>query len=102
MKSNGFWAAAACIAVATGLAAQSPAPGAPGASQTAPASGAPPSGQQAPTFRVQVDAVTQDVIVRDDRGQFVPDLKKDEFEIYEDGIKQNIVSMTMIHGGRVT
>ena len=43
-----------------------------------------------------------DVIVKDDQGRFIPDLKKDEFEIYEDGVKQEIASMTMSHGGRVT
>src|SRR5204863_2978434 len=43
-----------------------------------------------------------DVIVHDDRGQFMPDLKISEFEIYEDGVKQDLVSMTMIHGGRAT
>ncbi len=46
--------------------------------------------------------VTIDVIVTDDKGNFIPDLKKDEFEVYEDGVKQDITSMTMSHGGRVT
>ena len=46
--------------------------------------------------------MTTDVIVKDDRGVFVSDLSKDEFEIYEDGVKQDIASMTMSHGGRVT
>ena len=99
MKAKGLWSAAAWAAVATGLAAQTPAP-----SPSAPAgvinTQQPPS--SAPTFRVQVDAVTQDVIVRDDKGQFLPDLAKGEFDIYEDGVKQDIVSMTLIHGGRVT
>ena len=46
-----------------------------------------------PTFRVSVDLVTTDVIVRDQRSeQFVADLKPGEFEIYEDGVKQEIVS----------
>src|SRR5258707_5422010 len=58
--------------------------------------------QQSPTLRVQIDAVSMDVIVKDDQGRFVPDIKKDEFEIYEDGVKQEIASMTMSHGGRVT
>lgn len=57
---------------------------------------------QAPTFRVQIDAVTMDVLVKDDQGRFVPDLKKTDFEIYEDGVKQEISTMTMSHGGRVT
>ena len=54
-----------------------------------------------PIFRVAVDLVTTDAIVRDRQGQFVADLKKDDFEIYEDGVKQDIVSMILSHGGRV-
>jgi len=63
--------------------------------------GAPPQNPQQPTFRVSVDLVTTDVIVRDDRGQFVSDLKTEEFEVYEDGVKQEIVSLVLTHGGRV-
>ena len=55
-----------------------------------------------PTFRVQVDLVTTDVIPRDEKGNFVADLTKSDFEIYEDGVKQEISSMTVSHGGRVT
>jgi VWFA-related protein len=51
---------------------------------------------------VQVDLVTTDVLVRDSKGNFVPDLKKDEFEVYEDGVLQDISSMTVVTGGRVT
>src|SRR5207245_4825592 len=40
--------------------------------------------------------------VRDEKGNFVPDLKKDEFEIFEDGVKQDITSMTVVTGGRGT
>src|SRR5512139_1028231 len=56
---------------------------------------------QKPVFRVAVDLVTTDAIVRDRQGQFVADLKKDDFEIYEDGVKQDIISMILSHGGRV-
>jgi len=45
--------------------------------------------------------VTTDVIARDDAGQFVADLKKDDFAIYEDGVKQDIATFTLVHGGRV-
>jgi VWFA-related protein len=59
-----------------------------------------PAGQ--PTFRLSVDLVTTDVIVRDQRSdQFVADLKPEEFEVYEDGVKQEIVSLVLTHGGRV-
>jgi VWFA-related protein len=64
-----------------------------------------PAAQEAPpqpTFRVAVDLVTTDVIVRDsDTDAFVPDLTVDEFEVYEDGIPQEIVSLVLTHGGRV-
>jgi VWFA-related protein len=88
LKLNGFWSTALSVAVVAGLSAQTPAPAAPG-------------GSQQPTFRVQIDAVTMDVIVKDDQGRFIPDLKKEDFEVYEDGVKQDISSMTMSHGGRV-
>src|SRR5688500_18644104 len=68
------------------------------------AQAAPPSPQgasQQPTFRVAVDLVTTDVIVRDQRDQFVSDLKPEEFEVFEDGVPQSIVSLVLTHGGRV-
>ncbi len=52
------------------------------------------------TFKVRVDLVTTDVIVRDSKGQFVSDLKPTDFEVYEDGVKQDISQMTLFHGGR--
>jgi VWFA-related protein len=56
---------------------------------------------QQPTFRLSVDLVTTDAIPRDSRTeQFIADLKPGEFEVYEDGVKQDIVSMELIHGGR--
>jgi VWFA-related protein len=60
---------------------------------------APQTGQ--PTFRVAVDLVTTDVIVRDNRDQFVSDLKPNELEVYEDGVKQDITSLVLSHGGRI-
>jgi VWFA-related protein len=66
--------------------------------QQAPA--APVQGGQ-PTFRVSVDLVTTDVIVRDNRDQFVSDLKAGELEVFEDGIRQDISSLVLSHGGRI-
>ncbi len=54
-----------------------------------------------PTFRAGVTLVTTDVIVRDEDGLFLPDLTRDDFEIFEDGIPQEIASLTLVHGGRV-
>lgn len=58
---------------------------------------------QAPaaTFRVAIDYVTTDVIARNNRDQFVADLTRGDFEIFEDGVKQDITSLTLVHGGRV-
>ncbi len=82
-------AALALVAASTVLAAQ----------QAPPV--VPPAGGQQPTFRVTVDLVTTDVIVRDARGQFVSDLNKEEFEILEDGVPQSVASLVLVHGGRV-
>jgi VWFA-related protein len=79
------------VALAASLSAQQPAPARPDG-----------AAQEKPTFKVQVDLVTNDVIVRDEKGNFIPDLKKEDFEVFEDGVKQDIASMTVVTGGRVT
>jgi VWFA-related protein len=67
----------------------------------APAVPAPQAPQQ-PTFRLNVDLVTTDVIVRDSKtDQFISDLKSGEFEVFEDGVKQDISSLVLVNGGRV-
>ncbi len=68
-----------------------------------PQGAAPPQPSQAgqPTFRVAIDLVTLDVIPRDEGGQFVSTLTKDDFEIMEDGVKQEVASLVLVHGGRV-
>ena len=91
LKMKGFWPAGVLVVLATGLLlAQAPAPNAPAAKP-----------QENPTFRLQVDLVTNDIVVRDERGNFVSDLKQGEFEIYEDGVKQDIASRTVVTGGKV-
>jgi VWFA-related protein len=62
----------------------------------------PANAQDRPTFSVAVDLVTTDLVARDSKGNFVADLTRDDFEVYEDGVKQDIVSMTLSHGGRVS
>jgi VWFA-related protein len=82
------------------IAAPSPRPAVVHAQQAPPAG--PPQAPGQPTFRVSVDLVTTDVIVRDQKSdQFVADIKADEFEVYEDGVKQQIASLVLTHGGRV-
>ena len=102
LKVNGFWSAAIVMGLAVGLSAQAPAPAQTPAPGQTPAPAQTPQQPPKPTFSVQIDLVTNDVLVRDDTGNFVPDLTRDDFEIYEDGVKQDIVSMTLSHGGRVT
>ena len=58
--------------------------------------GAPP-----PTFRAGVTLITTDVIVRNRDGAFMPDLVKDDFRVFEDGVEQEIVRLLLVHGGRV-
>lgn len=61
---------------------------------------APQTGQQIPTFRATANYVSTDVIVRDRKGQFVPNLRADEFKIVEDGVEQKIVNFVPYIGGR--
>jgi VWFA-related protein len=80
------------------LSAQAPAPAAP---QQPAAPAAPTQDGAQPTFRVNIDLVTMDAIVRNPQDQFVADLTKDDFQILEDGVPQDVSSFTLVHGGRV-
>jgi VWFA-related protein len=57
--------------------------------------------QPQPTFRVDVNLTTLDVIPRTSGGQFVSDLEKNDFEVFEDGVRQEVVTIVLVHGGRV-
>jgi VWFA-related protein len=56
---------------------------------------------QRPVVRSGVTYVTTDLVARNDRGQFVANLKRTDFEIFEDGVKQELVTFVLTHGGRV-
>jgi len=56
--------------------------------------------QQKP-FKSGVALITTDVVVRDQSGQFLSDLKIGDFEVLEDGVPQKLVSFSMTHGGRM-
>src|SRR5262245_984381 len=73
--------------------------------QSQPPSGSPPPEQQSPasksedkpvdigidtTFKVNVDVVNILFNVKDKRGALIPDLRKDDFALSEDGAKQTI------------
>jgi VWFA-related protein len=52
-------------------------------------------------IRRSVDLVTNTVIVRDEKGQFVANLGKNDFEVLEDGVPQSLITFVLTHGGRV-
>ncbi len=47
-------------------------------------------GDEVPVIRADVDVVNILATVRDKRGHYVADLDRDEFDVYEDGVKQKI------------
>ena len=56
--------------------------------------------QEAPEFRTGAEVVVLDVVVRDDRGSTVRDLKPEEIRVYEDGVEQEVVSFHLRAAGR--
>src|SRR5258705_7390237 len=74
---------------------------APSAQQRPAQQSTPQQQQQTPTFRSTAELVTTDVIVRDVKSdQFMADLKPTDFDVFEDGVKQELASMVLIHGCR--
>jgi Ca-activated chloride channel family protein len=61
-----------------GLAGQQPAP----SGQPAP---------QAPSFRAGVDIVSLNVTVTDPAQKYITDLQQDDFQVFEDGVKQDVM-----------
>ena len=61
------------------------------------------AGPQAPRplIRSGVNLVVTDVIVRDEKGQFVSNLGRKDFDVFEDGVRQDLVMFVLTHGGRV-
>jgi VWFA-related protein len=57
---------------------------------------APTSAQQPPTFKVRVDFVEVDAVVTDREGRIVRDLKKEDFQVLEDGKAQTITNFTLV------
>jgi VWFA-related protein len=56
----------------------------------------PPPSQSQPTFKVRVDYVEVDVVVTDRQGNLVRDLKKEDFQVLEDGKGQTINTFTQV------
>jgi VWFA-related protein len=55
-----------------------------------------PPGPPAVTFQVEVNFVDVDAVVTDQLGNFVGDLKKDDFELFEDGKPQKIDTFSLV------
>lgn len=49
-----------------------------------------------PTFKAQVEYVEVDAVVTDQQGQFVRNLKKEDFQVFEDGKPQTISNFTVV------
>src|ERR1700751_4430068 len=58
----------------------------------------PPPGPQSqqPTFKLRVDYVEVDVVVTDRQGNLVRDLKKEDFQVLEDGKNQAVTNFTLV------
>ena len=93
-------AAGAILAAGGALHAQNAPPQQPAAAQQPPAQDA-VRPTQGGVIRRSFDIISTDVIARDNKGQFIADLKQGDFEILEDGVKQEVVSFLLTHGGRV-
>jgi VWFA-related protein len=52
--------------------------------------------QPPPTFKVRVDYVEVDAVVTDRQGRIVRDLKKEDFQVLEDGKSQAITNFSMV------
>src|SRR5215213_7790081 len=68
-----------------------------GATGTAGAQDQSPAGQQnQDSVVVNADEVLFDVVVRDKKGRLVRDLTVSDFEVYEDGVRQEINSFRLV------
>jgi VWFA-related protein len=83
LTASALFVAVAAVALTAG---QNPAPQAP----------AQPQSQQSPTFKLRVDYVEVDVVVTDRDGNLVKDLKKEDFQVLEDGKAQTITTFTQV------
>jgi VWFA-related protein len=69
-------------------------PPAPAAPQTPPPAAAPPAQPQRPAFRAGVDIVSLNVTVTDGLNHYVTDLDQGDFNVFEDGVKQDVTFFT--------
>ena len=82
------------LAAAGGAALLAQSPGAQATPQGPPLQA--PLEPPAVTFKLEVNYVEVDAAVFDRQGRFVPDLKRDDFEVLEDGAPQDVTSFTQV------
>ncbi len=51
-------------------------------------------GRQLPAFRAGIDVVSLNVTVTDSSGRYITDLQKDDFQVFEDGVQQEVTFFT--------
>lgn len=56
----------------------------------------PPPVPPGPTFKTQVEYVEVDAVTTDQQGQFVRNLTKDDFQVFEDGKPQTIATFSLV------
>ncbi len=85
-----FFTAAVVLAMAIGVPAQQPTV----PQQPPPQQSTPPQPQggsrQQPSFRVGVELVSLNVTVTDGTSRYVTDLETADFNVFEDGVKQDV------------
>ena len=60
----------------------------------------PSTPQTGQVFRATTDVIPIDVYPRDAKGQFIPDLNENDFQIFEDGVEQKVLNFTRANGGQ--
>jgi VWFA-related protein len=56
----------------------------------------PATAQQDEVVRVSANEIMLDAVVRDKKGRIIKDLKPSDFEIYEDGVRQQVTSFRLV------
>lgn len=65
---------------------------------TAPRAQQPPADEESQvTFKVEINYVEVDAAVFDRQGAFVPNLGREDFEVYEDGVLQDVSAFTQVN-----
>ncbi len=73
------------------------------AQATAPEPGAPSNDEGAPPlFRTSVDLVSISAVVHDQQGRLVRDLMRDDFEVFDDGVRRSLMEFAPADDGPVS